>query len=153
MCQSGTGSGLEHWVDSGPIAAQCGLSTWLWLDQYHIFLTMLTHYSHTCDTFVTSNWSIFQSYWPPECYAMSVTRTGVHLNTAIRERFTFKNRDKCCNRNPDVHWTMSIMPKSTIVIMLTLSSLWAPHNDNLQRPRWWQWWFSVFSAMTHQILD
>ena len=58
ICQNGAGSGLQHWVDSGPIVAQCDLCTWIWLNQYHIFLTMPTHKSRTCDTFVTRNWPI-----------------------------------------------------------------------------------------------
>ena len=64
MGQNGAGSGLQHWVDSGTIVAQCGLSTWIWLNQYHIFPNMLTHNSHTCDSFVTKNWFISQSDSP-----------------------------------------------------------------------------------------
>ena len=71
MCQNGAWSGLQHWVDSGPIAAQCGLSTWIWSSQYQIFLNMLTHNSHTCNLFVTRNWSIVQSDWPSGMHCLS----------------------------------------------------------------------------------
>ena len=62
---------------SGPIAAQCGLSTRSWLIKYHIFLNMLTHNSLTCDTFDTRSRSIVQSNWP------SVMQPVLHPNQCI----------------------------------------------------------------------
>ena len=82
MSQNGAGSGLQRWVDSGPIVAQCGLSTWICLNQYHIFLNTLTHNSHTCNLFVTRNWSIVQSDWPSVMHCLSPELAYIkHVNT------------------------------------------------------------------------
>ena len=51
-------------VDSDSIAAQYGLSKWIWINQYHLCLNILTHNSHTWDSFVTRNWFIVQSDSP-----------------------------------------------------------------------------------------
>ena len=150
MCQNGPGSGFRHWIDSGPIGAQCGLSAWIWLNHAN---TQFTHLGHICDKKL-----IHCSKWLVECYSLSVTRTSVIKNTVIRKRFTFKKSwqvEMYCNRNPDVHWTMSITPKidkchnaNFVIIVLTS---WHD-NDNLQSLRWWQRWLhddSRFSVQWH----
>ena len=71
MCQNGAASSLHHWIDSGSIATQYGLSKWIWINPYHLFLNMLTHNSHTCDSFVTRNWFIVQSDSPSVMHCLS----------------------------------------------------------------------------------
>ena len=52
MCRNGAASSLLHWVDSGSIAAQYGLSKWVWINQYHLFINILlvTHLSQEIDS-------------------------------------------------------------------------------------------------------
>ena len=45
-CRNRNGSGLQHCIDSGTIAVQCGLSKRIWFNQYQIFQTLLTHNTH-----------------------------------------------------------------------------------------------------------
>ena len=66
MCQNGAAFSLHHWVDSGSIAAQYGVFKRIWINQYHLFLNMLTHNSHTCYSFV-----IFQSDSPSVMHCLS----------------------------------------------------------------------------------
>ena len=99
MCQNGAGSGLQQWIDSGPIAAQYGLSTLSWLSQYQIFLNMLTHISHTCNLFVTRNWSIVQSGW----LSVMLSPELAYLKHGNTKEIRFQEIVVSGNRNPDVH--------------------------------------------------
>ena len=45
-CRNRNGSGLQHCIDSGTIAVQCGLSKRIWFNHYQIFQTLLTHNTH-----------------------------------------------------------------------------------------------------------
>ena len=53
--QNGTGSDLQHWIDSDPIAAKCALSAWIWFNLYHTCIyvttihTLVTHLSQEID--------------------------------------------------------------------------------------------------------
>ena len=71
MYQNEAASSLHHWIDSGSIAAQYDLSKWIWINQYHLFLNILTHNSHTCYLFVTRNWFIVQSDSPSVMHCLS----------------------------------------------------------------------------------
>ena len=104
--------------------------------------TQFTHLWHICHKKLTHC-----AKWPAECYALYVTRTSGHLKHFNTKEIHFQNKWQVaiyCNRIHDVHWAMSlIMQKidnchnANFVITGTAS---CHHNDNLQRPRWWQRW-------------
>ena len=77
-CRNRNGSGLQHCIDSGTIAVQCGLSKRIWFNQYQIFQTLLTHNTHKSQ----KNWSFVQSDWSNvmkfACHRSSVFKTGLY---------------------------------------------------------------------------
>ena len=116
MCQNGPGSGLQHWVDFGPIAAQCGLCTWIWLTRIIYILNMLTDNSHSCDSFVTTNRSIVQS-----------DKTRLYEKDSLSWSREYCGKRQCIAIVIPMftrQWAWYL--KSTIVIMPTLSSPWSP---------------------------
>ena len=122
----------------------------------HIFLTMLTHNSHTCDTSVTRKWSIVQSERLSVMHCLSAEPAYVK-NTVIRRRCSFKNRDKWrCIAIVILMFTGPLIPKidncHNANFLIAVGNTSCRHNDNLQHPRWWQRWRhddSRFSVQWH----
>ena len=82
-CRNRNGSGLQHCIDSGTIAVQCGLSKRIWFNHYQIFQTLLTHNIHTSH----KNWSSVQSHWSNvmkfACHRTSVFKTGLYERRSL----------------------------------------------------------------------
>ena len=112
MCQNGAKSGLQYWTDSGPIAVQCGLFTWIWLNQNNI-LIMLTHNSHLwhiCHKKLIhcSKWlaSIMHCLSPELAYLKHGNTKKIHF----QETKKIVASGNVLHCNPDVHWTMCTIP-------------------------------------------
>ena len=63
--------GPHHLIDSGSTVAQYVLSKWIWINQYNLFLNMLSHNSHSSDSFFTRNWIIVQNDPPSIMHCLS----------------------------------------------------------------------------------
>ena len=86
MCQNGAASSLHNWVDSGSIAAQYGLSKRIWINQYHLFLKMLTHNSHTCYSFVivySDSQSVMHCLSPEIAYLKHGNKKSIHIQEIV----------------------------------------------------------------------
>ena len=156
MCQNGAASSLHYWVDSGSIAAQYGLSKWIWINQYHSFRNMLTYNSHKCDSIVTRNWFIVQNDSPSVMHCLSPelaylkqcnTRDSLSRNRCewqciaivilmFSRPWVIPKIENCRNAN----FVITVIPAIVIIMTTWVMTMLA------------SWRLSVFSAMTYQIL-
>ena len=152
MCQNGAKFGMQYRVDSGPIAAQCGLFTWIWLNQNNISNhanTQFTHLWHICHKKLIhcSKWlaSIIMHCLSPElAYLKHGNTKKIHFQE-IKNRGKWQSTVRYCNSNPDVHWTMSTIPiiwdyyYDYTVASAILDNY---HNANFGSQQWFRRWLS-----------